>query len=352
MMASNPLRNWCFTWFETVKDDKGVERYAWDDTSVQRLVSLPGDGLCRYIVFQKEVCPSSGRVHLQGFIALKAAMRIAGVKKLLDAVYGSKSSIHLEKCNGTAEDNRAYCTKDESRVPETLPYEAGVMPAPGKKNDWSGIISDLAASHSITEFASLHPDVAIKNWNGVSALHRALHADATQERIRDTLANVTLRPVQVDIKNLILGSLGRMTGKTMWFYDEAGQIGKTTLCKMLAASRPNTLLVRNGKTADLAHAWMGQDLVIFDIPRSLGEEHLNMRAIEELSDGFMFSAKYESSTKMTADITVVVMSNHLPYWPSLSVGHWRAYTVSPNGVMPLPDPRTCSASASPTSDPA
>lgn len=52
----------------------------------------------------KEICPTTKTPHLQGFIALKKAMRITELK-----IPGKP---HLESCNGNAEQNEEYCKKE------------------------------------------------------------------------------------------------------------------------------------------------------------------------------------------------------------------------------------------------
>jgi len=52
----------------------------------------------------KEFCPTSGRPHLQGFIALKKPMRITELK-----IPGNP---HFEACLGNEEQNLKYCSKE------------------------------------------------------------------------------------------------------------------------------------------------------------------------------------------------------------------------------------------------
>lgn len=335
---SNPLRNWCFTWHRFVENGSGLVE-TWTENDLGRLTGLVESDSCKYIIFQQERCPETGRIHLQGFIALKSAMRMTGVKKLLDPVKGATSPIHLEGARGTAEQSKAYCSKEESRVEGTQPYEAGEIPAAGKKKDYSQVLADLRDSPSVAEFAEQHPDIAIKHFSNVSALHAAMKSNTGLASAREVAENINLRPVQDQIKEIILASRQTSTGKVIWFYDKHGQVGKTTLAKYIMCTMADVLYLENAKTADLAHAWGGQSLVIFDIPRSLGEDRLNIGAIESLSNGVMFSAKYNSQTKICSHICVVVFSNTLPPWYQLSLGRWIAYDVTNGKIRTMPDPR-------------
>lgn len=75
----------------------------------------------KYIVYQLEECPSTGRLHLQGYVQLEKKARLAQVKEVL-----MDPAAHLEVARGTPAENKAYCTKAETRVGEE-PYEYGEM---------------------------------------------------------------------------------------------------------------------------------------------------------------------------------------------------------------------------------
>lgn len=58
----------------------------------------------KYAVFGREICPKTGKKHLQGYVALHKKMYLTGVKKLFPRA-------HCEICQGNPEQNRKYCTK-------------------------------------------------------------------------------------------------------------------------------------------------------------------------------------------------------------------------------------------------
>ncbi len=101
-MASIETRratNWCATFYDM----------AFADT----LKTWGPDGtlkLCTYMVWENEICPRTQRPHLQFYCCFKARKRLSELKKL-------HRTAHWLPCNGTAEENRTYCTKD---------FEAGV----------------------------------------------------------------------------------------------------------------------------------------------------------------------------------------------------------------------------------
>ncbi len=65
-------------------------------------------------VYQMERCPSSGRLHLQGFIILSRSTRAAGVEKILGG------GAHLDRRLGTRRQAIEYCSKSDTRVSDTV----------------------------------------------------------------------------------------------------------------------------------------------------------------------------------------------------------------------------------------
>lgn len=99
-------RGWCFTYNNPVD---GVNPLEW--TSV-------------YVVYQKER-GAEGTEHLQGYIYFKNAVSLTHVRKLCKC--------HWMQAKGSAQQNRVYCTKEETRI--AGPFEQGEMPLQGKRSD-------------------------------------------------------------------------------------------------------------------------------------------------------------------------------------------------------------------------
>ena len=65
-----------------------------------------------YLVYQTEVAPATGHNHIQGYVRFNERVRVQRAKGLLGC-----PGAHFEMCKGTEEQNRKYCTKEESRAP-------------------------------------------------------------------------------------------------------------------------------------------------------------------------------------------------------------------------------------------
>lgn len=98
-------RNYCFTVWDPEWDIHEV-----DGTKI------------RYAVCQRERCPTSGKLHFQGYCELFKPMRLTGLKKAL----GVNSWRGFDRA-GTRDQARDYCMKEDTRVEG--PWEYG---------DWIG----------------------------------------------------------------------------------------------------------------------------------------------------------------------------------------------------------------------
>ena len=83
-------RDWCFTNFDTAKE-----------------LEFNKDKI-RYIVYGRELCPTTNREHYQGFAIFTRTVRIPQAKLWL----GGGGGTHLEPRRGTRDQARDYCRKD------------------------------------------------------------------------------------------------------------------------------------------------------------------------------------------------------------------------------------------------
>lgn len=97
-------RGWCFTLHDYTVDHENA------------LKELD----CKYLVYGREKCPTTGRPHLQGYVYFVHPRWFDGVRTILPTA-------HWEKAKGDAESNRTYCTKDGDYV------ETGLIPMSQKR---------------------------------------------------------------------------------------------------------------------------------------------------------------------------------------------------------------------------
>lgn len=108
-------KNYCFT----------LNNYTDDDE--KRLEELE----CSYLVYGRELAPTTGTPHLQGYIQFAKRVDASKLRKLL--------LWHIEVAKGTAQQNRDYCTKSESG--STI--SGGIVERGTIRHDESGRRTDL-----------------------------------------------------------------------------------------------------------------------------------------------------------------------------------------------------------------
>nr|WAE42964.1 MAG: replication associated protein [Cressdnaviricota sp.] len=113
MQDTRRLRNCCFTSYEDIDHKEIWEVY--------------GESTIRYLVLQKEECPETKNIHLQGYVEFKKQMVFSKIKEIFN------QTMHIEIRRGSAKQAADYCKKVETR--KEGPWEYGVISNPGQRND-------------------------------------------------------------------------------------------------------------------------------------------------------------------------------------------------------------------------
>lgn len=142
------VRNWCYTLYE-------------DEP-------ITNDNF-KYHIYQQEKCPTTTNLHFQGFFILKEPKEFKVVKKMLG------DRVHLEEAKGNIEQNKKYCTKEDSRI--AGPWEYGSIEDCGKgaRTDVNKIKKMCKENKSLLSIVEQYPEAYIKFHNGIDKL-RALYS--------------------------------------------------------------------------------------------------------------------------------------------------------------------------------
>lgn len=124
-------RLWCFTNYDLEFD---YEAYYRKSTAT-------------YIGYAEEVCPSTERLHHQGFIYFSGAR---GSKKQVGKELGGA---HVDMCKGTIDQNVDYCSKEGRLI------EIGEKPDQGKRTDLLEIKRSMDAGLKAEEILMDRPEV-------------------------------------------------------------------------------------------------------------------------------------------------------------------------------------------------
>lgn len=134
-----------------------------------------------YLVYQYERCPSTGRIHVQGYVRFHSRKRMNTVKN----VFG-RQDMHLSTARDSEEINRNYCTKEESRVlagNEHGDYqpEAGKQ---GKRSDLARYCDRIRAGEAVRAIARDEDMAAtfVRYNQGLTAFATAMQPDVPVAR--------------------------------------------------------------------------------------------------------------------------------------------------------------------------
>lgn len=110
------VRRWGFTHF--LKDQEEF-KFGGENEALRRAV------------MQMEKCPTTGRLHMQGYMEFKRGVELRWVKKHI-----VESRSHLFVCRGSPKHNYDYCTKEDTRIGDPIFIgDWASMTGQGKRSD-------------------------------------------------------------------------------------------------------------------------------------------------------------------------------------------------------------------------
>lgn len=118
-----------------------------------------------YLVGQLER-GESGRLHYQMYVEMKGASLMSTVKKLFGV------EMHLSACKGNAQQNKEYCTKDDTAVKDAdggvaIRFEFGAISKQGERTDLQKAEDMILTGATIREVAMSHGTTYIKYFKGL-----------------------------------------------------------------------------------------------------------------------------------------------------------------------------------------
>lgn len=229
------------------------------DTLIPGLVGKDGKWC-----FQHEVCPETGRPHIQGVVWFKNARTFAQVHKLFPGA-------HIEKCKSWKA-SIEYCSKEWTR-------------------------------------------------GGKEVIENCL-----PEKILDPLDRTNLADWMVDVEALMAGPVHpRMV---YWFWSSEGSIGKSFFIFHHCLHNKRYILVDGDNKDILCGIQKMKEspkVVFWNI--AADDPEPSYRTMEKVKDGMFFATKYESGMCLMNKPHVIVFANRPPNKNKLKLDRWSIHEI-------------------------
>lgn len=250
-----------------------------------------------YLCYQQEVCPTTGRIHIQGYVQLRVPARLTGVKELLQ-----DDACHVEKARGTPQECREYCSKADTAVAGTFQEFGTLQEAQGQRND-------LLEAKTFIQSSTTFRDVLLSDAH-VGPVARHLKWAKELFSVSRPMPDFVL-PGLYSWQHDLLSDLAQDPDprQIIWIYDTIGGTGKSTMARFLVSKHGAIIL--SGRKQDIHYAYNGQRIAIFDVARA-ASDYIPYEAIEDIKNGTFFCEKYESGMKVFPPPHVVVFANCPP----------------------------------------
>lgn len=127
--------------------DYELNKKFWEDLKQNDKIS--------YLILGEETCPTTGRIHWQGWIHFENQRSLQAIKKLL-------KPRHIEIMNGSVTSNETYCRKENNII-----YETGHLPSPGARSDLVGLADMIISGTDVKTIFETQPGNFIRYHKGI-----------------------------------------------------------------------------------------------------------------------------------------------------------------------------------------
>jgi len=240
----------------------------------------------RWIGFGREVCPTTGTPHLQGFLYTWEPVRLSKFKLTF------LKNRHMEIVRGNFEQNETYCNKDKQWE------EYGERPQQGRRNDILGAKRRLDSGIAIDD---LMEDEAF--FGIVMRNERSLRKYSEQQRQKKMRKEGRLMP-EVYIR---VGPT--RSGKTSYVYEQHGYDNVYSVFDV------------TGKWHD---GYRGEPVLLFDDIDSRKKPEIEY--FKKITDGNPQNYPAKGGSVYIRPTHIYLTSNHTPdkWWDPIDKGDWAA----------------------------
>lgn len=283
---------------------------------------------CTYVIYQEEICPSTGARHLQFYFQCESEIEWKSVKKFWTKK--GYPDLHFESAIKCSDTNRNYCAKSKSKAPNGLANELGQIKTiagrkgQGSREDLKKLKSDIDDGMQWDELMNLHFGTIARHNNFIKEYMAYQSSQKFKTEMKEQMEAATLRTWQQGLLTKV--STAGSTRTVHWYWEGVGNVGKSWMAKYLSVVK-DALVVTAMKKADLLYliANARPSLVIFDLSRTTedGSVQVVYEVLESLNNGHICSGKYQSQSFYMAPPHAVVFANYAPDQSKLSADRWK-----------------------------
>lgn len=311
--------------------------FTWNNYSPEAVLQLQSGDVkgCKYIHFAHEMGKKEKTPHLQGYVQWEHPISLVQACKRLEPKEiksGPKHKVWCQAARGSKDVNQKYCFKKKDTDPAFVDSKGRKLfyiwdnvngdnscktarkefEREGGDVEWQHKLGAIKDHGDMMTFAEQYPEVAIRNCTGVKMFTDIVMKQQAADMAKSLYPkNLRLYVWQRGLIDMIdtLPPEGR---NIIWFFDKEGKSGKTVLAVYLRIWY-GACYLQNAGTTHMAHAYKGETIVCIDLCKNeLEDGMVNYKAMEGLKNGAIFSAKYDSTSKIGIRPWVFVFANMKP----------------------------------------
>ena len=286
-----------------------------------------------YMYAQYERTEAEG-FHLQGYAVAKFRLRKKAVLEIFKLC--PKYAFGPLPTNADKTRMAQYCSKEETRVPDTEAFERGEVPngnaiTEQKKKD--------AVKEILAEFRTGENSLKVKQWardnnytwGEISCAEAEFKNDKSLSKnleLMEMAEAVEWKPWQQYVVDYM--KKPAHPREILVILDKRGNSGKTFLMKNIKCLDPDKVCnLSSGKTGDLMHIISKKpevENIFINLPRSV-HGIINYQAMEQAKDGEFCSTKYDGQEITILPTRLVIFTNEALNWDAMSHDRWKIMTI-------------------------
>lgn len=116
-------------------------------------LKLGSQEIIRYCIYQKEECPTTKKIHWQGYAEFNTPIRMKRFMKLLNFSENGRCFVR----QGTRDEAKTYCMKEKSRLEKYIEYGDWDKGGQGTRNDLRSLLDLVKQGFSTIEIIDSNP---------------------------------------------------------------------------------------------------------------------------------------------------------------------------------------------------